>query len=106
MEQKRDEKMAGIKEQLERGDYNVDPGAVADAILRRIGFLGAAPEPSRGPQKECSYPDSSFPEGPKLTPASPRRTEPIHVRPSVPPSLLAIISGLRSAVGGTQTQTS
>jgi hypothetical protein len=63
-------KMAGIKEQIEHGQYQVDPGAVADAILRRLGqsrpLLG-------GPSayNKCSYPDSSDPEGPNRSPLSP-----------------------------------
>ena len=30
-------RLSGLKEQIERGDYEVDPKAVADAILRRLG---------------------------------------------------------------------
>lgn len=29
-------KLAGIREQVARGDYQVDPKAVADAIVRRL----------------------------------------------------------------------
>ena len=43
-----------LKEQIERGEYQVDPVAVADAMLRRLRGLAA---PSV--QNECSYPDSS-----------------------------------------------
>jgi Anti-sigma-28 factor, FlgM len=106
MEENQAEKMAGIKERVERGDYSVDPAAVADAILRRIGFPHPAPDTWRSTQKECSYPDSCSPDGPKLTPASPRRTEPIQVRSTVPPSFRSVVSGLRSAAGGMQTQIS
>jgi hypothetical protein len=106
MEQHGEEKLVGIKQQVQRGEYNVDPTAVADAILRRIGRLGPLPGPPVRPQNECSYPDSCSPEGPKLTPTSPRRTEPIQVRRGVPPSMLAIASGFRSTVAGMQTQIS
>jgi Anti-sigma-28 factor, FlgM len=106
MNENREEKMAGIKDRVERGEYNVDPAAVADAVLRRIWYPQAALDPWPGTQNECSYPDSCSPEGPKLTPASPAITEPIHVRPALSPSLRAIVAGLRSLVGGTQTQIS
>jgi hypothetical protein len=109
MDEQRKEQMAGIKDRVARGEYSVDHAAVADAILRRIGFPRAALEPWPSAQKaqnECSYPDSCSPDGPKLTPASPARTEPIQVRPSRSLSLRALVSALWPAVGGTQTQSS
>ena len=63
-------KMAGIKEQLERGQYQVDPGAVADAILRRLG-QGWPLLDAPAAYNKCSYPDSSAPEGPNRSPLSP-----------------------------------
>ena len=60
-------KMAGIKEQIEQGHYQVDPRAVADAMLRRgwpLLDLAAG-------YSECSYPDSSDPDSPNRTPLSP-----------------------------------
>jgi hypothetical protein len=35
-------KMAEIKEKIEQGEYRVDPRAVADAIVRRLGYIAAA----------------------------------------------------------------
>jgi hypothetical protein len=54
-------KMAGIKEQIERGQYRVDPGLIADAILRRLA-QGRPLLDESGAYEKCSYPDSSAPE--------------------------------------------
>ena len=60
-------KMAGIKEQIEQGRYQIDPRAVADAMIRRgWPLLELRPRYS-----ECSYPDSSMPESPNRTPPVP-----------------------------------
>lgn len=63
-------KMAAIKDQIERGQYRVDSGAVADAILRRLGHGRALPDGPRA-YNVCSYPDNSVSESPKRTPRSP-----------------------------------
>ena len=55
-----------LKEQIEKGEYRVDPTAVADAILRRI-------------QNECSYPASDPSASMNATPARPSTTDPIQV---------------------------
>jgi anti-sigma-28 factor FlgM len=52
-------RVTAIRDQIQRGDYQVDAQAVAEAILRRLlaGMpLGAGPARA---QNECSYPDSS-----------------------------------------------
>lgn len=36
MKDQNDQKVARLREQLQRGEYAVDPAAVADAILRRL----------------------------------------------------------------------
>jgi Anti-sigma-28 factor, FlgM len=36
------EKVADVRDQITQGEYRVDPEAVADAILRRLGELAAA----------------------------------------------------------------
>jgi Anti-sigma-28 factor, FlgM len=64
---------AALKEQIEKGEYKVDPTAVADAMLRRLQAV-------REVQKECSYPDSEPPASVNMTPPEPSTTEPIHVR--------------------------
>jgi len=58
---------ATLKEQIEKGEYRVDPTAVADALLSRL-------------QNTCSYPASGPPESVNTTPAGPSTTEPIQVR--------------------------
>jgi hypothetical protein len=61
METDREAKVAKIKEQLEQGDYRVDPKAVAEAILGRIrdGWRRPGLEAARPDlQSECSYPES------------------------------------------------
>src|SRR5437764_619934 len=70
MEEDHHHKMSAIKEQIQRGDYHVDPAIVAEAILRRIRGHG---------QNACSYPDSFVSESTNTTPASPCATEPIQV---------------------------
>jgi len=56
-----------LKDQIQRGEYRVDPTAVADALLRRL-------------QNECSYPASGPSASVNTTPAGPSTTEPIQVR--------------------------
>lgn len=57
---------ATLKEQISKGEYRVDPTAVADALLRRL-------------QNECSYPASGPSASVNTTPAGPSCTEPIQV---------------------------
>lgn len=57
---------ATLKEQIAKGEYRVDPTAVADALLRRI-------------QSECSYPASGPSASVNTTPAGPSTTDPIQV---------------------------
>jgi hypothetical protein len=63
-------KMAGIKEQIERGQYQVDSGAVADAILRRLA-RGRPLLDGPSAYNKCSYPDNSAPDGANRSPLSP-----------------------------------
>jgi hypothetical protein len=50
--------VTAIREQVARGDYQVDPQAVADAILRRLlSGAGLGSGVARA-QSECSYPDT------------------------------------------------
>jgi hypothetical protein len=100
MDEDREEKMVGIKEQIERGNYRVDPAAVADAILRRMRGLEHPGGRPRGAQNRCSYPDScSSSPSTKLTPRAPGTTDPIQVRPNFPPSMYAITPGPSAAAG-------
>ncbi|MGO9754020.1 MAG: flagellar biosynthesis anti-sigma factor FlgM [Solirubrobacteraceae bacterium] len=42
MKQQRDQKLARLRERLRRGEYAVDPAAVAEAILQRCQGADAA----------------------------------------------------------------
>ena len=53
---------AVLKQQIEKGEYKVDPKAVADAMLRRLVFFG---------QKKCSYPDNGSSASTNTTPGGP-----------------------------------
>jgi hypothetical protein len=64
----REGKVAGIKQQIERGHYQVDPRAVADAILRRLNERWTVPEVG-DPYNKCSYPESSGSDSPNVRPA-------------------------------------
>ena len=97
MDQDREQKVAEIKQRVERGEYRVDPDVVADAILRRLREFAAARAKRVTPQNECSYPDSSPAASVNLTPAGPSRTRPIHV---------SRIPSLAWLFGGTQTHSS
>jgi Anti-sigma-28 factor, FlgM len=84
---------ATLKAQIEKGEYQVDPVAVADAMLRRL-------QAHREAQNECSYPDSASPESLKMTPPEPSTTDPIHVsraprlrRPRALSSIFALRAG-------------
>ena len=63
-------KVADMREQIKQGEYQVEPTAVADAILRRLGELAAARAEHVAPDEQalarrrdlqmaCSYPASS-----------------------------------------------
>ena len=47
-------RVLAIREQVQRGEYQVDAQAVADAILRRLMMIST---PAGRPQNECSNPD-------------------------------------------------
>jgi anti-sigma28 factor (negative regulator of flagellin synthesis) len=53
MDADRERKMTYIKEEVERGSYQVDPKAVADAILRMLRERAVAAV-SAPAQNECS----------------------------------------------------
>jgi hypothetical protein len=52
-------KVTALREQIQSGDYRVDPHAVADAILRRLLSGGSLGAPAGWAQNPCSYPDSA-----------------------------------------------
>ncbi len=97
MDEDREQKVAEIKQRVQRGEYRIDPDVVADAILRRLRELAAVRAERDTPQNECSYPDRSPAASVNLTPAGPSRTRPIHVNP---------VPSLAWLFGGAQTQSS
>ena len=91
MNKDREDKMGEIKQQIEAGEYLVDPTDVADAIVRRLRDAAGGhtavvrgndrPERRRGNgQNACSYPTSSPEPSVKTTPAGPSTTDPMKVR--------------------------
>lgn len=94
----REARLSMLSAQIARGEYRVDPHAIADAILRRV-FV--APEAQPG-QSECSYPASSPSASTKTTPAGPSMTQPTQARPL----FAAAPSASLRAVGGTHTHSS
>ena len=114
----REEKVTDLKEQIERGEYSVDPTSVADAIVRRVRELADAriralaervepADPWTAPpatQNECSYPDSSPGASVNTTPVSPSTTDPIQVKPTALRRLAQALS--TPPLAGTQTQSS
>ena len=91
-------RLAELKQLIERGEYEVDPRAVADAIVERLRALAASASHTDERQKECSYPDSSPSASVNTTPAGPGTTRPIHVS--------RWWSNAAAALGGMQTQSS
>jgi len=90
---------ATLKERIANGDYEVDPVAVADAMLRRLRGTtdGMA-------QNECSYPDSSTSPSAKTSPGVPSTTKPSHVSSRLRcPRAFSSFSALRA---GTQAHSS
>ena len=84
MNKDREDKMGELKQQIEAGEYRVDPTAVADAIVRRLrepatghspaGRRSDRPERRRGNgQNACSYPPSSTGPSVKVR-STPRRS--------------------------------
>jgi plasmid stabilization system protein ParE len=71
--------LTGIRHQIERGEYQVDAAAVADAIMRRLRELAEARELGRQAQNECSYPASGSSESMNTTPGSPSTTDPMNL---------------------------
>jgi hypothetical protein len=72
MKADREGKVVGIKQQIERGDYRVDPRAVAEAILRRLDDTWQlSPFDRAEAYNKCSYPECSGLDSPKVTPLAP-----------------------------------
>ena len=75
-------RVAELKRLIELGAYQVDPHAVADAMIRRAEREIETLRSRAGSkaQNACSYPESSPSASMKLTPGSPSTTAPIQVK--------------------------
>jgi Anti-sigma-28 factor, FlgM len=78
---------AVLKQQIDKGEYQIDPSAVADAMLRRLRAFA---------QSACSYPASGSSASTNATPGGPSTTDPTQVA-------FVNLFALRN---GTQTQSS
>ena len=127
MDDESDKKLTDPKERLDRGEYAVDPHAVADAILRRSrdmallraqftetrsgprhprGGAGGWGSGSFGPQNACSYPSSRLVASRKLTPGEPWTTRPIQVIRAVGSAVSTAASSTVHALAGAHAHSS
>jgi hypothetical protein len=117
MDENQQNKLSQIKEMIKRGEYQVDPRAVAEALLRRLyedpaalddlrsaKKLSRCAQPSR--QRRCSKPDSSPEASVKVTAGSPSRTRPTHVIPAPGVTVRRLVSIVPRELGAAQTQSS
>ena len=118
MNKDREDKMGELKQQIEAGEYLVDPTAVADAIVRRLrdaatGHAGTVRRNDRAErrrgngQNACSYPTSSPEPSVNTTPGGPPTTEPMKVRSTPRRSWFdGVIAGFVHTLAGTHAQSS
>jgi hypothetical protein len=90
-----DERLSELRGRIARGEYQIDPVAVADAILDHLGQLS-----------ECSYPESGRSASVNETPGLPATTRPTHVSLTPLGQLSAAASTAVRALGGMQAQSS
>lgn len=111
------ESLSALKTQIERGEYAVDPGCVADAMLRRLRTLadartehveGVARTQARSlaAHPMWSNPESSTEPSVKTAPGSSAAAWPIQLRGIVSFRSLSSRSALWRAPGGRHTQSS
>jgi hypothetical protein len=100
LENDREGRVADLKSKIDRGEYQVDVLAVADALLRRItGGTASA-------QSTCSKPASSSEASVNVTPGEPSTTRPIQVSSAPIARLRSIVLIGSRASGAAQTQSS
>jgi predicted transcriptional regulator len=78
MDEETDTRLSQLQQRIDRGDYRIEPGAIADVILRRLRER-AAKRAWGEAQTECSYPARGRSESVKATPGGPATTWPIQV---------------------------
>ncbi len=111
------DKVAEIKEQLEHGEYRVEPDAVADALLRRLRELADARRERVSPRDRawaaelegqimCSYPDRVPSASVKVTSGCPGRTRPTKLSSRFVGRLSHSVATTLRALGGTVTHSS
>ncbi len=111
------EKVADMRQEITRGEYRVEPTAVADAILRHLHELAVARGEHVAPnerararakkaQMECSYPDGDSLVPVNTTPDDPSTTRPTTVKSTVIERLANVFSTTLSPDAGTQAQSS
>lgn len=109
-----DDRVGDLRDRIARGEYEVDPHAVAEAIVRRLrdralarAALGLdAPTELEPPQKECSYPDRGSSRSTNVTPGGPAATRPIQVRRAPLSQVALAASAISRALPGMQAQSS
>jgi hypothetical protein len=89
-----DEHLAQLRARILRGEYNIDPRAVADAILEHAQ------------SSECSNPESDPSASMNEHPGEPATIWPIQVSPAPLAQLSAAASAAARAFGGMQAQSS
>lgn len=99
MAEKRKHTVKALKKRVSSGEYQVDPKAVADAIIRRRAHLAL----TEAAQNECSNPESARPESTNTASGGPVRTAPMKVIGSV---VARVLSRLAFALSGMQKQIS
>lgn len=98
MNQASEQRLAELKQRIEQGEYEIDPRAVADAIIDRLHGVAVAAAYAREHQNECSNPESSPSASVKTMPAGPGRTRPTQAN--------RWLARAVKALGGMQTQSS
>lgn len=121
MDKPSDKRVEELKDRLDRGEYSVDPSAVADAILRRSRELARLRSEMRAgagvelggraqvpvtDQSSCSNPRRSRWASMKVSPGSPWLTRPIQLIGTGVEALASAFSTVARALRGAQTQSS
>jgi len=104
MEERRRQMVTEIQQRVRRGEYEIDPTAVADALLRRAAQRRRAHLAALA-QSSCSYPASVPSQSQKTTSGEPSRTRPTQVSSALA-TLRSAFSASPRALPGTQAHSS